>query len=331
MVAEEQQWYGPNKEEEGKLLLRGDVSDLMQRKEKVTPKKISDVLNPNGCYSRDHRIILMEGAPGVGKSTMAWDICRKWGMGELFEEFEIVLFVQLRDEAIQSARSLEDLFPDDLNSNIEAVRAVQDCGGLKVALVLDGWDEFPPGLHGNSIIRKLICSPASLKMQGCVLIITSRPIATAELQRYATFRIEIVGFMQTEVEDYFAQAIRNPQTQKKLKDLLKERPAIKASCYLPMKATIIAHVFLASSNHTLPTTFNEVSIFLVLNCIRRHLPKQAEGERIPDFSSLDELPENIEKRLRSIRMLAYLGVRDKVVTFPTAYLESYNRNQAHSV
>ena len=67
-----------------------------------------------------------------------------------------MLFVQLRDEAIQSARSLEDLFPDDLNSNIEAVHPVQDYGSLKVVLVLDGWDEFPPGLHGNSIIRKLI-------------------------------------------------------------------------------------------------------------------------------------------------------------------------------
>ena len=224
--------------------------------------------------------------PGIFVGSGEWESCLK-----------NCAVCPATNEAIQSARSLEDLFPDDLNSNIEAVRAVQDYGSLKVVLVLDGWDEFPPGLHGDSIIRKLKCSPASLKMQDSVLIITSRPIATAELQCYASFRIEIIGFRQTEVEDYLAQAIRNPQIQKKLKDLLKERPVIKACCYIPMNAIIVAHVFLTSSNHTLPTTFHEVSILLVLNCIRRHLLKQAEGESIPDFSSLDELPENIEKQL----------------------------------
>ena len=324
MVTQEQRRYGRPNEEMVKLLLRGDVSGVMQRKDEVTLKEISTSLHPSGRYSGGRKIFLIEGAPGAGKSTMAWHMCQMWEKGELFEEFEIVLFVQLRDPAIQSAQSLEDLFPDDLNMKNKVVRAVQYCGGHNVVLVLDGWDEFPPGLHGNPIIRKLICSPESLKMQFSALIITSRPIATAELQRYATFRIEIVGFRRTEVVAYFAQAISNPPNLEKLKDLLKERPVIEASCYLPMNAAIVAHVFLAS-NHTLPSTLHGVFTLLVLCCIKRQLTKQAsEGEMVPEVSSLSSLPADIEKQLNDICALAYHGVMENKVTFSAADLESYH-------
>ena len=324
MVTQEQlRQYGRPNEEMVKLLLRGDVSGVMECKDEVTLKEISTSLHPSGRYSRGRKIFLIEGAPGAGKSTMAWHMCQMWEKGELFEEFEIVLFVQLRDPAIQSAQSLEDLFPDDLNVKNKVVRAVQYCGGHNVVLVLDGWDEFPPGLHGNSIIEKLICNPSGFKMQFSALIITSRPIATAELQRYATFRIEIVGFRRTEVEAYFAQAISNHQTLEKLKDLLKERPVITASCYLPMNAAIVAHVFLASNY--LPTTLHGVFTSLVLCCIKRHLTKQAKrGEKIPEFSSLNSLPADIQKQLNDICTLAYNGVMKNKVTFSAADLDSYH-------
>jgi len=184
MITQRTLRYGPS-EEMVKLLLRGDVSGATCGKDKMELKQISANLHPRGRYSRDRKIFLIEGAPGAGKSTMAWHMCQMWEKGELFEEFEILLFVQLRDPSIQSAQSLEDLFPDYLELKSEAVRAIQYCGGHNVLIVLDGWDEFPPGLDGQSTIKKLISDPSSLNMQFSALIITSRPIATAGLQRYA--------------------------------------------------------------------------------------------------------------------------------------------------
>jgi len=161
-------------------------------------------------------------------------------------------------------------------------------------------------------------------MQFSALIITSRPIATAGLQCYATSRIEIVGFVQTEVEGYFAEAIGDPQTEKKLKDALKERPVIEACCYLPINAAIIVHIFLAS-NHTLPTTLHGVFVLLVLCCITRHLTKQAgEGKEIPNISTMNDLPANVEKQLKDICMLAYQGVKENKVTFSTEDIKRYD-------
>ena len=323
MVTQKELRYGPN-EEVVKLLLRGDVSGAIYGKDKIQLEQISASLHPRGHYSQGRKIFLIEGAPGAGKSTMAWHMCQMWERGELFEEFEIVLFVQLRDPIIQSAQSLEDLFPDDLKMKSEVVRAVQYCGGHQVLIVLDGWDEFPPGLDGNSIIKRLICGPSHLNMQFSALIITSRPIATAELQRHATFRIEIVGFMPSEVEGYFAEAIGDPHIEKKLKALLKERPVIEACCYLPMNAAIITHVFLASS-HTLPSTLHGVFVSVILCCIRRHLTKQAgEKGKIPNLSSLNNLPEDLKMQLKHICLLAYRGVRENKVTFSTADINSYH-------
>jgi len=321
MITQEQLQYGPN-EEMVKLLLRGNISDAVCGKDKMELKQISANLHPRGRYSPGRKIFLIEGAPGAGKSTMAWHMCELWEKGELFEEFEILLFVQLRDPIIQSAQSLEDLFPDYLELKSEVARAIQYCGGHNVLIVLDGWDEFPPGFDRSSIIKTLICDPSSLNMQFSALMITSRPIATAGLQRYATTRIEIVGFMQTEVEGYFAEVIADPQTEKKLKDILKGRPVIEACCYLPINAAIIVHVFRVS-NYSLPTTLHGVFVSLIHCCIRRHLTKTEEGEKIPNNLSLDDLPEDLRKHLNNICLLAYYGVLKNKVTFSTEDLEKY--------
>ena len=186
MISHRVQKYGRN-EEQVKLLLRGNVSDVMSIRKGVTLEQISSSL-----HTRGRKIVLIEGAPGAGKSTLAWHICQQWEAGKLFTEFEILLFVQLREPAIQSAESLEGLFPTESK---EVVSAIQYCGGHQVLIVLDSWDEFPPGLDSNSIIYHLICHPSKLQMQHSALIITSRPIATAKLQRFATTRIEIAGFL----------------------------------------------------------------------------------------------------------------------------------------
>ena len=46
------------------------------------------------------QFILLEGAPGDGKSAIACFICQRWGAEELFQEFHLVIFIQLNDPLI---------------------------------------------------------------------------------------------------------------------------------------------------------------------------------------------------------------------------------------
>jgi len=317
MISQRKLQYGTDNELV-RLLQRGNVSDVVSRSNQVTLEQLSASL-----HSKGRKVILIEGAPGAGKSTLSWHLCKKWEARELFQEFEIVLFVQLREPAIQSAKSLEDLLPAESTMRKEIVSAIQYSGGHQVLVVLDSWDEFTPGLHKESVIKKLICDPSVLKMQFSALIITSRPIATSRLKRFASTRIEIAGFLQSEIKDYLAEAIGNPQIVQKLTDHLRERPVIEASCYLPLNTAIVAHLFLAL-NHSLPTTLHGVFTSLVKCCIQRHLERQAEeGECIPTILSLDKLPPGIQDQFNNICTLAYHGVKENKATFSEQDLQSF--------
>ena len=313
MISQRALKYGHD-EELVRLLQKGDVSSAVSSRNTVTLEQISDNL-----HSKGRKIILIEGAPGAGKSTLAWHLCNRWEAGELFEEFEIVLFVQLREPAVQFAKYFEDLLPTDSDMRSKVVSAIQYCGGHQILIVLDSWDEFQPGLEQESVIKNLICDPSILKMQFSALIITSRPIATASLQWYISSRIEIAGFLQSEITRYFNEAIGDPKIVQKLSDRLRERPVIEASCYLPLNTAIVTHVFLAQ-NCTLPTTLHGVFTSLVICCIIRHLKKQ---EKDLNISSLDNLPSDIQEPFNNLCTLAYHGVMENKVTFSAADLQSF--------
>ena len=315
MISQKALCYGPD-DELLSLLQKGNVDEVVSCKNEVKLEELSDSL----VQSKGRKVILIEGAPGAGKSTLAWHLCRKWEAQELFQDFEIVLFVQLREPAIQSAKSLEDLFPaESLCKKQEVVSAVQYCSGQQVLIILDSWDEFTPGLHKESVIKNLICNPSILKMEFSALIITSRPIATAELQRIISTRIEIVGFLRSEIKRYFTETIGDSEIVQKLSDRLREHPVIEASCYLPLNTVIITHVFLAQ-NHTLPTTLHGVFTSLVICCIIRHMQRQG---KIMKFSSLDHLPPDIQEQFNNLCTLAYHGVRENKATFSEEDLQSF--------
>lgn len=317
MIEQKVLQYGPN-EEIVRLLLKGDVTEVMSHTIEVTLEQISASLHTN----RSRNVIIIEGAPGAGKSTLAWHLCQKWETREVFKEFEIVLFVQLRDPAIHSAESLEDLFPGEKTTKSMIVSALKQRNGHQVLLVFDSWDEFPFRLQEDSLITKIICKPQDICLELSALVITSRPIATCELQMYASSRVEIVGFRQAEVKNYFTEVLGDPMTVKKLEDHLRERPVIEASCYLPLNAAIVAHLFL-TGQHTLPTSVHGVFTSLVICIIVRHLKKQAaEVQKEPSISSLDDLPKDIRDPFKSICNLAYKGVMENKVTFSARDLQS---------
>ena len=307
---------GPIDEEMIRLTLRGKVNDILYQK---TPVELKDILEKD---KDKHEVVLIEGAPGSGKSTLAWHVCQTWESGKLFQNFRSVVYVQLRDPIIQSAQTVEDIIPALSRNQAEMVMAeFRSCSGQNLLLVLDGWDELPSYLHTHSIFQKLIQFPADLELHFSTVLITSRPIASIGLYQLISSRIKILGFTPTELNDYFTEALGgDSQAVQKLQDQLKESPMVEASCYLPLNAAIVSHLFLAQ-NYSLPTTLHGVFTLLVVCCLKRHVAKQErETQRI---TSLDNLPSDIKPLFRNVYTLAYHGVMDNKATFPVEYLKLY--------
>ena len=67
------------------MQLHGNVDMIVQRK---TPLKLEDVsMIERDCEREITQFILMEGAPGVGKTTMAWHLCSRWAERELLSHW----------------------------------------------------------------------------------------------------------------------------------------------------------------------------------------------------------------------------------------------------
>ena len=84
----------------------GNVDVIMKKKTNIGFDDIVRELPPLTALKK---VVLMEGAPGVGKSIFAWEFCRRWERGEIAQQYQLVLLLRLRDGRINRAKSLRDL------------------------------------------------------------------------------------------------------------------------------------------------------------------------------------------------------------------------------
>ena len=69
-----------------KSTLHGGVDQILATK---TPLDMDTLVTPGS------RFVLVEGPPGIGKSTLCLELCRKWDTLKSLQEFEIVLLLKL--------------------------------------------------------------------------------------------------------------------------------------------------------------------------------------------------------------------------------------------
>ena len=172
-------------------------------------KEIGEILAPleegkQSCF------ILIEGAPGIGKSVLLKEITYKWANKELLQKFELVLLVCLRDPSLHQIRSVDDLLRLTCIGDEHATEIVSACAqylfandGRSLTLLLDGYDEYPEHLRESSLVANILKRQV---LPLCGLIVSSRPHASEHLREQATIRVDILGFTETEREHYIKHA-----------------------------------------------------------------------------------------------------------------------------
>ena len=68
--------------------ITGKVDDILREK---YPIQLKDIFNDSETEEKQ-TVVLLEGAPGCGKSTLSVYISQQWGEGKLFTEFEYVIY-----------------------------------------------------------------------------------------------------------------------------------------------------------------------------------------------------------------------------------------------
>ena len=201
-------------------------------------------------------MVLIDGTPGSGKSTLTVHICQQWGRGEIFNGFTVVILVQLRDPKVQSAQSITNLLPCEDHAMAErAATEIMALKGSRVLWILDGWDELPSHVQNDSIISTLIKPRLHQEnsLSKTAVIVTYRPISSDDLCPLVSSRIEVLGFTADEQRQFFTECLSNDiKAVDTLMEILSGNPAMEGSYYLPLNASIVAHLYLTIGS--LPST-----------------------------------------------------------------------------
>ena len=288
-------------------ITRGDNDIISQVHSKI---EIEDVLKPND--SDQSLTVVVDGPPGIGKTTLCRKLLNLWANGELIhKQYDLVLYCPLRNINIAQANKLEQL----LNYNYQCpdVSMVTEClersHGKGLLIIFDGWDELNTQLRQSSLPTKIICKQLLHK---CSVIVTSRSYASSSLLKLTSVNkhVQVMGFLEEEINTVIKGTLENnPQIAQELIDELEIRNDVQSLCYIPLICSIVIHVF--EVNGQLPTTLTKLYENFILQAIRRYVANTGHYDP-EDIQSLNEkhLPSNIATYFKEMCQFAYESLKE---------------------
>ena len=294
-----------------KSTLRGDHDDVVYSKHYTTqdeighPRKWSNDKQP--------RLILIEGAPGVGKTTFSGEFCHQWSQGKLLSDHKLLVLLPLRDNRVKSARNVSDLFQHPQLQQAIAEQ-VERSGGEGVALWLEAWDELQENKRQkSSVFLDLVHGRVLPK---ATVIVTSRPWATHNLKATSSGidqHIEIVSTPAIQFSRILSQDKVRPDVRAKLRDYVDKNPSVKAAMHTPVTADIVAEVFQWSQDTESPPPRTTTQLYTTLTC--KLLSGKAEGQKPGRMGSLEEVAAERKGGFVKMCRLAWEGIINQQLTF----------------
>ena len=291
---------------------------------------VDDVTIEKILLDRRGEVILIEGDPGCGKTTLTLQICMQWAKDKLMAN-DFFILVPLRSHELVTTAASNHIFKlfENLGCPLPGMKEyAQQNNGEGLVLLLDGWDELPTHLQSSSLFSDVVFGKNSMFFRSTI-VVTSRPscsenIAKIVQQRKAHY--QILGFSphnsEMFIKHYF---INDSQSADLLITMLKGQEYLRRHFYIPITVAIMCFVYSHSDEDQIPETLSKLYEDFVLLYVCSNVPETCRQD-IEEFNTLGDIPKVLKPVFSKLCKIAYDMLRDNKLVFDERMLGIANND-----
>ena len=258
--------------------------------------------------------VLLEGISGIGKSTLAYEMCKRWANGTALQEYSLVILLSLREDDVQhkwSPDKLEDLligtYLNKQSWKLQVVQDITDNDGEGLLIILEGFDELPEKKQLELDILKRM----KRNYSEATVMITTRSSSAHLLSKPIQFvkHFEIHGFNTHNQNRYIEIFLKDDKASiESFKKYIDRYPVISRCLRIPLNLVIVLEIFCRPGTSQLPETLTELYESLIKMVIYREKESQTPAGTQIQLSNLRELPGDTQEAFDNLCSLAYEGI-----------------------
>ena len=286
------------------------LEDIDENMLKNSRKEISmdNLLLQEDCLPS--KTVVVQGVPGIGKSTFAWKFCRKWAKGKIYQQYNLVVLLRMRDTMVREATKLSDLFfSEDEESSRQVVKEVVARDGKNTLILLEGIDELPAScLTEGTLVSNLL---QGLSLPEVTILVTTRPWALQMLKEICadqiSLEVEILGFAKKDIQRYIINVF--PEVEKaEFLEYIHLHPQLESMMHVPLNAAFVVQIYkeFKCSQQAIPQTLTQLYTALVNGLLLRYIKSLPEFCDLK-FTTLEDLPEPFKSHFEQLGLLAFMS------------------------
>jgi hypothetical protein len=282
--------------------------------------------------------ILVLGRAGIGKTTFCRYVAYQWAKGSIWQQYQLVVLIQLRlltNSRYPSGHNYspidlvkKEYFPFDTLSEDDRRRFKEQCDKGQILWLLDGYDEFSQNIPEQlKDVFNHVC-----KTQHHIM--TARPYAIA--LPYDVKR-EIIGFTDDNIKQYVEQFFRQMKDKidnasfqtENLLTFLTCNPRIWGIVHIPVNLELICSLWCGTNwSETSILTMTAVYDKMTEWLCRRHLEKQNSAVLQMRKSAVYK---RCHQELTFLESLAFLGMQENTIILRPILLEKAESETGYSL
>ena len=226
----------------------------------------------------DDTIVLVEGSPGMGKTTFCLKIAHDWAnkatsKDDTFPQFEVVLLLKCRDIRGDIIEAIDTQLLPESKTHIEAIKDFFDYiedfhYQKKVLIILDGLDELPK--MSENCVDKLLQKKI---FPFCYVLATSRQERGIVVRKkvYFDMLLQIEGFTREDAFNYVRKHFQNtgPENGERLITEIQTNSFLDALWNNPLNLSLLCIVF-EDHEGELPSHRTELYQIIVCCILQRY-------------------------------------------------------------